>query len=102
MGSPQYFREVKRILMNDMDIKYGRLRPLHLLSFTSKYRKKLKSEDYSLPDPLFDAWRCVQGLRRPSFSVETLVMLYPSVVARIKEIRDVVKISLQTKRVVRR
>ena len=41
INSKEYFKEVKRIIFNDMD-SYGSLSKLSVLNFHSKYRKELK------------------------------------------------------------
>ena len=41
INSKEYFKEVKRIIFNDMD-SYGSLSKLSVLNFHNKYRKELK------------------------------------------------------------
>ena len=69
MQSKEYFKEVKRIIFNDMD-SYGSLSQLSVLNFHNKYRKELK-RNYNRADPLFDAWMSIMGKQRPQFDVQT-------------------------------
>ena len=71
----------------------SRLHKLHVLSFDTKYRKEIKN-GYTRAGPYFDAWMCVLGKQRKQFNVKKLKKHHHSVVAKINELRDVLKINL--------
>ena len=80
-----YFKEVKRIIFNNMD-SFGSLCKLSVLNFHTKYRKKLK-RNYDRPDPLLDAWMTITGKQRPEFDVQMLKQNNRSVPEKVDEIR---------------
>ena len=86
INSREYFTEVKRVILNNLD-KTG-LSPIHVLSFNAKYRKEMKGE-YLSPNPSFDAWMCVIGKCRPQFDVLEFKKQNPSVIEKILKIRKV-------------
>ena len=85
INSKEYFKEVKRIIFNDMD-SYGSLSKLSVLNFHNKYRKELK-RNYDRADPLFDAWMTITGKQRPEFDVQMFKQNNPSVSGKVDEIR---------------
>ena len=85
INSKEYFKEVKRIILNDMD-SYGSLSKLSVLNFHNKYRKELK-RNYDRADPLFDAWMTITGKQRPEFDVQMFKQNKASVSGKIDEIR---------------
>ena len=93
INSKDYFTEVKRIILNNLDMTG--LSPIHVLSFDAKYRKEMKGE-YLSPNPAFDAWMCVIGKSRPQFDVLEFKKKNPSVTDQISEIRKILRVSLST------
>ena len=85
INSKEYFKEVKRIILNDMD-SYGSLSKLSVLNFHNKYRKELR-RNYDRADPLFDAWMTITGKQRPEFDVQMFKQNNPSVSEKVDEIR---------------
>ena len=85
INSKEYFREIKRIIFNNMD-SYGSLSKMSILNSHIKYRKELK-RNYDLADPLFDAWMINTGKQRPQFDVLTVKQNNPSVSGKVHEIR---------------
>jgi len=93
INSKGYFKEVRRIICNEMDAFGGRVSGLHYLSFTNKYTKRRPIGSSIVPDPKIDAWLCVAGRRRDLFNVDKFVKMYPSVKQKICEIRTLCNIS---------
>ena len=60
------------------------------MSFDMKYQKQLKLNNYTKPDPIFDAWMCVLGKKRDQVEPKRMVKHYPGVTQNIKEIRKYV------------
>ena len=60
INSKEYFKEVKRMMFNNMDL-CGSLSKLSVLNFDTKYWKELK-RNYDRADPLFDAWMTITDL----------------------------------------
>ena len=85
INSKEYFKEVKRIIFNNMD-SYASLSKLSVLNFHNKYRKELKRK-YDRADPLFDAWMTITGKQRPEFDVQMFKQNNASVSGKIDEIR---------------
>ena len=83
--SKEYFKEVKRMMFNNMDL-CGSLSKLSVLNFDTKYRKELK-RNYDRADPLFDAWMTITGKQRPEFDVQMFKQNKASVSGKIDEIR---------------
>ena len=83
--SKEYFKEVKRMIFNNMDL-CGSLSKLSVLNFDTKYRKELK-RNYDRADPLFDAWMTITGKQRPEFDVQMFKQNKASVSGKIDEIR---------------
>ena len=77
INSKEYFKEVKRIIFNNMDLS-GSLSKLSVLNFHTKYRKELKGK-YDREDPLFDAWMTITGKQRPEFDVQVFKQNNPPV-----------------------
>ena len=71
INSKEYFKEVKRMMFNNMDL-CGSLSKLSVLNCDTKYRKELK-RNYGRADPLFDAWMTITGKQRPEFDVQEKV-----------------------------
>ena len=71
INSKECFKEVKRMMFNNMDL-CGSLSKLSVLNFDTKYRKELK-RNYDRADPLFDAWMTITGKQRPEFDVQEKV-----------------------------
>ena len=89
-----YYKEVYKIIVNEMD-KREHLHKLDTLNFLRKYRKELKSKQYTKPDPFFDAWQCVFGRRRKEFNPRQLVKYYPGVKKHIKKVREICHVTIQ-------
>ena len=85
INSKEYFKEVKRIIFNNMD-SYPSLSKLSVLNFHNKYRKELK-RNYDRADPLFDAWMTITGKQRPEFDVQMFKQNKASVSGKTDEIR---------------
>ena len=85
INSKEYFKEVKRMMFNNMDL-CGSLSKLSVLNFDTKYRKELK-RNYDRADPLFDAWMTITGKQRPEFDVQMFKKNNPSVSGKADEIR---------------
>ena len=85
INSKEYFKEVKRIIFNNMD-SYPSLSKLSVLNFHNKYRKELR-RNYDRADPLFDAWMTITGKQRPEFDVQMFKQNKASVSGKIDEIR---------------
>ena len=85
INSKEYFKEVKRMMFNNMDL-CGSLSKLSVLNFDTKYRKELK-RNYDRADPLFDAWMTITGKQRPEFDVQMFKQNKASVSGKIDEIR---------------
>ena len=85
INSKLYFKEVRRIIMNDMDAKP--LRWSHWLSFQRKMEEK-GGVAYRKADPFYDAWMCARGECRLVFDRKKLLVNYPSLRQKINEIRD--------------
>ena len=83
--SKEYFKEVKRMMFNNMDL-CGSLSKLSVLNFDTKYRKELK-RNYDRADPLFDAWMTITGKQCPEFDVQMFKQNNPSVSEKVDEIR---------------
>ena len=71
INSKECFKEVKRMMFNNMDL-CGSLSKLSVLNFDTKYRKELK-RNYDRADPLFDPWMTITGKQRPEFDVQEKV-----------------------------
>ena len=84
-NSKEYFKEVKRIIFNNMDL-CGSLSKLSILNFHTKYRKELK-RNYNRADPLLDAWMTITGKQRPEFDVQIFKQNNLSVSEKTGEIR---------------
>ena len=84
INSKEYFKEVKRIIFNNMDL-CGSLSKLSVLNFHTKYRKELKGK-CDRADPLFDAWMTITGKQRPEFDVQIFKQNNPSVSEKVDEI----------------
>ena len=65
INSQEYFKEVKRMIFNNMD-SYASLSKLSVLNFHSKYRKKFK-RNYDRADSLFDVWMTITQKQRQMF-----------------------------------
>lgn len=87
-----YFREVKRILLNDMDT-IGPVGKVHVFSFYNKF-DRVKGNSYKLWDPSFDAWMCLRGDERECFDTKAFIKMYPSVKGKIKDLRERLHMSL--------
>ena len=85
INSKEYFKEVKRIILNNMDL-CGSLSKLSVLNFHTKYRKELKGK-YDRADPLFDGWMTFTGKQRPEFDVQIFKQNNPSMSEKVDEIR---------------
>ena len=85
INSKEYFKEVKRMMFNNMDL-CGSLSKLSVLNFDTKYRKELK-RNYDRADPLFDAWMTITGKQCPEFDVQMFKQNNPSVSEKVDEIR---------------
>ena len=85
INSKEYFKEVKRMMFNNMDLCCS-LSKLSVLNFDTKYRKELK-RNYDRADPLFDAWMTITGKQRPEFDVQMFKQNNPSVSGKVDEIR---------------
>ena len=84
INSKEYFKEVKRMMFNNMDL-CGSLSKLSVLNFDTKYRKELK-RNYDRADPLFDAWMTITGKQRPEFDVQMFKQNNPSVSEKVDRI----------------
>lgn len=97
INSIPYFREVKRMINNYMDIGIESLKTQgHWKMFLLKKAYK-KGKSYKMPDPSYDAWMCVTGERRDVFHVKDFVIRYPSVKLYLKEIRKLCNVCLPFK-----
>ena len=85
INSKEYYKEVKRIIFNNMDL-CGSLSKLGVLNFHTNYRKELKGK-YDRADPLFDAWMTITGKQRPEFDVQIFKQNNSSVSEKIDETR---------------
>ena len=85
INSKEYFKEVKRIIFNDMDL-WGSLGKLSVLNFHTKYRKELK-RNYDRADHLFDAWMTITGKHSLEVDVQMFKQNKPSVSEKVDEIR---------------
>ena len=85
INSKEYFKEVKRIIFNNMDL-CGSLSKFSVLNFHTKYRKELKGK-YDRADLLFDAWMKITGKQRSEFDVQIFKQNNPSVSEKVDEIR---------------
>ena len=85
INSKEYFKEVKRIIFNNMD-SCGSLSKLSVLNFHTKYRKELK-RNCDRADPLLDAWMKITGKQRPEFDVQMFKQNNPSVSETVDEIK---------------
>ena len=83
--SKEYFKEVKRMMFNNMDL-CGSLSKLSVLNFDTKYRKELK-RNYDRADPLFDAWMTITGKQRAEFDIQMFKQSNPSVSEKVDGIR---------------
>ena len=81
INSKEYFKEVKRIIFNNMDL-CGSLSRLSVLSFNTKYRKELK-RNYDRVDPLFYVWLTITGKQRPEFDVQMFKQSNPSLLEKV-------------------
>lgn len=93
VNTPAYFKEVRRILNNNMDAMFGRVSGLNYLTFMNKYSKRKPAESSKIPDPKIDAWLCVAGRRRDVFNLTQFIKTYPSIKDRITELREICQIS---------
>ena len=85
INSKEYFKQVKRIIFNNIDL-CGSLSKLSVLNFHTKYRKELK-RTYDRADPLFDPWMNITGKQRPEFDVQMFKQNNPTVSKKVDEIR---------------
>ena len=81
INSKECFKEVKRMMFNNMDL-CGSLSKLSVLNFDTKYRKELK-RNYDRADPLFDAWMTITGKQRPEFDGQMFKQNNPSVSEKV-------------------
>ena len=93
INSKEYFLEVKRIILNDLDTPG--LIPIHVLIFDNKYRKEMKG-GYISPNPKFDAWMCVIGKSLPQFNVLNFKKENPSIMSKIEELRKTLRVHLSS------
>ena len=85
INSKEYFKQVKRIIFNNIDL-CGSLSKLSVLNFHTKYRKELK-RTYDRADPLFDPWMNITRKQRPEFDVQMFKQNNPTVSKKVDEIR---------------
>ena len=85
INSQEYFKEVKRMIFNNMD-SYASLSKLSVLNFHSKYRKKFK-RNYDRADSLFDVWMTITQKQRPEFDVQMFKQNDPPVSGKVDEVR---------------
>ena len=85
INSKEYFKQVKRIIFNNIDL-CGSLSKLSVLKFHTKYRKELK-RTYDRADPLFDPWMNITRKQRPEFDVQMFKQNNPTVSKKVDEIR---------------
>ena len=76
INNKEYFKQVKRIIFNNMDL-CGFLSKMSILNFHTKYRKELK-RNCDQANPLFDAWLTITGKQRPKFHVQMFKQTNPS------------------------
>jgi len=97
INTKAYFREVKRLINNYLDIGVIALKTqAHWKMFILK-RSYKKGKAYKLPDPLYDAWMCVTGEKRDVFKAKEFVTQYPSIKLYLKEIRKLCNIHMPFK-----
>ena len=85
INSKEYFKQVKRIIFNNIDLCRS-LSKLSVLNFHTKYRKELK-RTYDRADPLFDPWMNITRKQRPEFDVQMFKQNNPTVSKKVDEIR---------------
>ena len=85
INSKEYFKQVKRIIFNNIDL-CGSLSKLSVLNFHTKYWKELK-RTYDRADPLFDPWMNITRKQRPEFDVQMFKQNNPTVSKKVDEIR---------------
>ena len=92
INSEDYMKEVKRIILNRMDVKLSKIQ---YAAFCARYRKN-GGKKYRKPDANYDAWMCIRGESRDIFDIQKLINKFPSIKPVIYRIRTICDVRLQT------
>ena len=90
-----YWREIRRILYNHIDVS-AELSGIHYLSFCQTFEKK-NGEACQWSKPWYDAWCLVKGTSRKGFDVQKFLLKYPTVEEQLSLLRKICNISVNIK-----
>ena len=86
INSYRYNREVRRIILNNMDIT-SKLTSANYLTFSDNFQK-MGGRKGKKPDPKIDAWMLVKGKRRDIFEAKAFLNRYLSIRGYLEKYRE--------------